>query len=557
VFAEQKEPSVFISVLVRNKAHILPYFLSCIENQNYPKSRLILYLKSDHNEDNSIDILETWLKDILPRRQYHDIITDFQRCYNESCRIEGESSSVGWSDVRFQHIMELRQKSLDLARFSLADFYFSLDSDALLTDPDTIDHLVSKDKLVVAPMLTSIGLYSNYWAGMSETFYYKRTDDYKKILHRKQIGCFQVPMIHTAVLINMRMTESDILTYLPDNVDNYPGPQDDIIVFALSATLQSLSLHICNDNYYGVVSLPLEDGQTLEYDKEILHSTLLELTARSDPVIPEKFPPNLLISPATSSKLGLDEIFMINLDRRKDRFERMKYNMNLLGIDFKHVSAVDGKQLNPNYISENKIEMLPEFSEPYHGRPLTYGEIGCFMSHYNIWKEIIDRDLDKVLVFEDDIRYEAFFKPKLNHLLEELETIRDKWDLVYIGRKILHNSVEDWLKGSEQLVHVDYTYWTLAYILTKKGAEKLIAAEPLSKMLPVDEYLPIMYNRHPNETWSKYFHQRDLIALSVHPLLVHPTHYTGEIGYISDTEDTNIIETEHYGSDNGSNRDEL
>ena len=33
---------------------------------------------------------------------------------------------------------------LDLARFSLADFYFSLDSDALLTDPDTIDHLVSK-----------------------------------------------------------------------------------------------------------------------------------------------------------------------------------------------------------------------------------------------------------------------------------------------------------------------------------------------------------------------------------------------------------------------------
>ena len=84
---------------------------------------------------------------------------------------------------------------------------------------------------------------------------------------------------------------------------------------------------------------------------------MLELTARSDPVIPEKFPPNLLISPATSSKLGLDEIFMINLDRRKDRFERMKYNMNLLGIDFKHVSAVDGKQLNPQYISDNMIEV--------------------------------------------------------------------------------------------------------------------------------------------------------------------------------------------------------
>ena len=34
---------------------------------------------------------------------------------------------------------------------------------------------------------------------------------------------------------------------------------------------------------------------------------------------------------------------------------------------------------------------------------------------------------------------------------------------------------------------------------------------------------------------------RDLAALSVHPLLVTPTHYTGEPGYISDTEDAGII----------------
>ena len=48
--------------------------------------------------------------------------------------------------------------------------------------------------------------------------------------------------------------------------------------------------------------------------------------------------------------------------------------------------------------------MLPEFEEPYHGRPLTYGEIGCFMSHYNIWQDMVARDLDTVLILEDDIR---------------------------------------------------------------------------------------------------------------------------------------------------------
>ena len=113
--------------------------------------------------------------------------------------------------------------------------------------------------------------------------------------------------------------------------------------------------------------------------------------------------------------------------------------------------------------------MLPEFSEPYHGRPLTFGEIGCFMSHYNIWREIVTRDLDTVLVFEDDIRFEAFFTAKLSSALAELRGpgARGAWDLVYIGRKILHDSVEDWVPGSSQLVTVDYTYWTLAYILSK------------------------------------------------------------------------------------------
>ena len=56
---------------------------------------------------------------------------------------------------------------------------------------------------------------------------------------------------------------------------------------------------------------------------------------------------------------------------------------------------------------------------------------------------------------------------------------------MYIGRKILHNSEEPWLEGSDQLVRVDYTYWTLAYILTLRGAAALLAAEPLDKMVPV------------------------------------------------------------------------
>lgn len=53
------------------------------------------------------------------------------------------------------------------------------------------------------------------------------------------------------------------------------------------------------------------------------------------------------------------------------------------------------------------------------------------------------------------------------------------------------------VENSDTLVHVDYSYWTLCYIITLRGAKKLLHARPLSKMVPVDEYLPIMFDKHP------------------------------------------------------------
>ena len=73
-----------------------------------------------------------------------------------------------------------RQESLSLARFSLTDYYLSLDCDVLLTEPAAVKLLVEKQLAVVAPMLGSAGLYSNYWGGMTETFYYQRTEQYRQ-----------------------------------------------------------------------------------------------------------------------------------------------------------------------------------------------------------------------------------------------------------------------------------------------------------------------------------------------------------------------------------------
>jgi len=66
----------------------------------------------------------------------------------------------------------------------------------------------------------------------------------------------------------------------------------------------------------------------------------------------------------------------------------------------------------------------------------------------------------------------------------------------YIGRKRFHSKRVEMVPGAQVLAWADYTYWTLGYAISLSGARKLVSAKPLEKMVAVDEFLPIMFNRH-------------------------------------------------------------
>jgi collagen beta-1,O-galactosyltransferase len=117
-----------------------------------------------------------------------------------------------------------------------------LDADIFLTNPNTLNLLISKNETVVAPLLKSDGMYSNFWAGMTENYYYKRTDEYESILTRTKTGCFPVPMIHSAILIDLRRKITDYLTYDSHDLKFYNGPRDDIIIFVLSANVSGKNI---------------------------------------------------------------------------------------------------------------------------------------------------------------------------------------------------------------------------------------------------------------------------------------------------------------------------
>ena len=122
----------------------------------------------------------------------------------------------------------------------------------------------------------------------------------------------------------------------------------------------------------------------------------------------------------------------------------------------------------------------------------------------------LQKNHQKVIVFEDDIRFELYFKISLSNLMIEIGNAGIKnWDLIYLGRKRLRKDLEPRVKDTELLVWPVYSYWTLSYLLTNSGAQKLLNQRPLNRLVPVDEYLPIMFDRHPSEEWKKNFSPRD------------------------------------------------
>lgn len=66
----------------------------------------------------------------------------------------------------------------------------------------------------------------------------------------------------------------------------------------------------------------------------------------------------------------------------------------------------------------------------------------------------------------------------------------------YLGRKVMRKKETVVLNTDRILVHPKFSFWTIAYVIRLSGAKKLLAGEPLKKMIPVDDYIPIMFNQH-------------------------------------------------------------
>ena len=204
----------------------------------------------------------------------------------------------------------------------------------------------------------------------------------------------------------------------------------------------------------------------------------------------------------------LDCVMVINLLRRVDRRQTMDQQLtkHLPAIPVEYVSAIDGAAVD-DYLAGRGFSIFPNWKDPastnpYHCRDLRRGEIGCALSHRELWQRAVDQRLERVLVLEDDAILLPGFFEALKKRLEPLERLAPLWDLLYVGRKPLAGTE---MSLGEGLVVPKFSYGTYAYVLSLKGASRLLASGLENNIIPADEFLPALYATHPRNDVRRTF----------------------------------------------------
>lgn len=254
-------PNVFIALLVKQKAAVLPLFLETLEAYDYPKDNIFLYIRTNNNTDDTEPILEAWIQENA--NKYRGLIYDKS---NVSENIE-RFGVHEWNGERFRVLGRIRQESLRQCLETDADYYFVVDIDNFLL-PETLRELVSLQLPIVAPLLRyavaykenadnahnaeQLGVnmgryYANYHDKVDDYGSIVPEDPYYKILDQKVRGLILCDCVHCTYLIKREYI--DKLTYLEDS-DRW-----EYMVFSASARRNNVPQYLDNRRIYGVLTL--------------------------------------------------------------------------------------------------------------------------------------------------------------------------------------------------------------------------------------------------------------------------------------------------------------
>jgi GR25 family glycosyltransferase involved in LPS biosynthesis len=183
--------------------------------------------------------------------------------------------------------------------------------------------------------------------------------------------------------------------------------------------------------------------------------------------------------------MNIDKFYFINLDKRpnrKDHFLEQCKRENIPPEKIERFSALDGETYN---FSPQELKMFEksDFISLWFANRI----IGNQLSHYYIMQDMLKRNLDYIVVFQDDSILRNNFLETLDKVMDNLPKNAEmvnmglhkynsydkfiRWDLtatddhIYLAHKRMNKYVCILKDGINPC--------SLAYILTKRGAENM------------------------------------------------------------------------------------
>lgn len=170
----------------------------------------------------------------------------------------------------------------------------------------------------------------------------------------------------------------------------------------------------------------------------------------------EKYFKKIADKSSMESIASIDFIYMINLDKRPEKFSAAKQVLAPYGICPCRFSAVNGWELECKALQELGVIYMPglpegplstvfreedgkEFGsfeimkEPgiaYYCHSLSRGAIGCILSHLSVLQDAYDSGYATIWVMEDDIR--VISDPhEISSLIAALDRVDPAWDIFF------------------------------------------------------------------------------------------------------------------------------
>lgn len=191
------------------------------------------------------------------------------------------------------------------------------------------------------------------------------------------------------------------------------------------------------------------------------------------------------------------KVYVINLDRRPDRWETVQRSLKRAGfMNIERVSAIDGKMID----SEQLKKIVHSSVYPSLGKIRnnhedlgSVGAVGCYLSHYKVWK-MIEVSNEPSIVVEDDL----LCHPLLNeYRLSKDATPLQKYDFVLLGAMLreAHRLPQQASKSTQGIYPYDGLFFgTHFYYLTPQGA-RYFSEDALPVKYQVDSYMAFKFSK--------------------------------------------------------------